>query len=156
MDKEIDGKQLGYLNQEMQGLTRIYKRYEFVDCIYFVPYDCGNSTLLLLNVIVQENEKASDAFNKDIEMRNALYNSHERIDRFGGRIFIESCSAKDYRSENVNIDKVRELLSASILYDSEDGYYSKIANQFDDQLPEDKKPVKPYSNVLSIKIGNNK
>ena len=38
MDKEIDTKQLSYLNQEMQGLTRIYKRYEFVDCIYFVPY----------------------------------------------------------------------------------------------------------------------
>ena len=147
MDKKIDEKQLSYLNQEMQGLTRIYKRYEFVDCIYFVPYDCGNSTYLLLNVIVQENAKASDAFNKDIEMRNALYNSHERIDRFGGRIFIESRSAKDYRSEK-NEEKVRELLSAFILYDSEDKHYSKTVQQ----LGEDGETVKPYSNVLSINI----
>lgn len=152
MDKVIDTKQLSNLNQEMQGLTRIYKRYEFVDCIYFVPYDCGNSTLLLLNVIVQENEKASDAFNKDIDRRNDFYSSRENINRFGGRIFIESCSAKDYRSENVNIDKVRELLSAFILYDSEDKHYSKTVQQ----LSEGGEPVKPYSNVLSIKIGNNK
>lgn len=152
MDKEIDTKQLSNLNQEMQGLTSIYKKYEFVDCIYFVPYDCGNSTILLLNVIVQENEKASDAFNKDIDGRNNFYNSRKNINRFGGRIFIESCSAKDYRSENVDTDKVKELLSASILYDSDDKHYGKTVQQ----LSEGGEPVKPYSNVLSIKIGNNK